>query len=221
MRSSNPNAQTRRELAKRLNRMIDRALQNADESAPVALLEVAAGEETIGLCSRISRRATLLARRDPAQGPAIIAARNRLVLEIYGHRTPEGWFSAWCDGSTASDAGGNRSSIGVVLMDAQHRVVTEFGKSAGALSPLAAELAALEATVQTAVAHGATRLRVYTDCTALIHLWQGQRDDDRLAGLLLAADPLRCLQLYLVPRRFNQVANNLARRPTGEMSSNP
>ena len=100
-------------------------------------------------------------------------------------------------------------------MDAQHRVVAELGESAGALSPLAAELAALEATVRTAVTHGAARLRVYTDCPALIHLWQGQRDDDRLAGLRQAAGPLRRLKLYLVPRRFNQLANNLARRAAG------
>jgi ribonuclease HI len=212
MRSSNPNAQTRRELAQRLNRVVDRVLQNADESALVALLEVAAGEETMALCSRISRRATRLARHDPAQGPAIIAARNRRVLEIHGHRAPKDWFSAWCDGSSAGDARRKRSGIGVVLMDAQRRVGAELGESAGALSPLAAELAALEAAVRTAAAHGAARLRVYTDCPALIHLWYGRRDDDRLAGVAQAAQPLRRLQLYLVPRRFNQLADSLARR---------
>ena len=141
------------------------------------------------------------------------------MLEIHGHRAPKGWFSAWCDGSSANDAGWKRSGIGVVLMDAQHRVVTEIGESAGALSPLAAELAALEAAVWTAVAQGAVRLRVHTDCPALIHLWQGRRDDERLASLCQAAAPLRRLQLYLVPRRFNQLADTLARRACAGASS--
>ena len=221
MRLSNPNTKTRREHARRLNRVVDRALMRADKRALAALLEVAAEEETVSLCSRISRRAALLARHDPSKGLAIVLARNRRVMEIYGHRTPKGWFSAWCDGSSISDAGGKRSGIGVVLMDAQHRVVAEFGESAGALSPLAAELAALKAALRAAVVHRAVHLRVYTDCPALIHLWQGRGDDDRLAGVRQAADSLGRLQLYLVPRRFNQVANNLARHAASGMSRNP
>jgi ribonuclease HI len=206
------NAQTRRELARRLNRMVDRALLNADEEALAGLLKVAAVEETLALCGRIARRATLLARNAPAQGKAIIAARNRRVLEVYGHRAPRDWFCAWCDGSSSADVEGKRSGIGVVLMDPQHRVVAEFGEPAGELSPLASELAALEAAVKAAVAHGAERLRVHTDCPALMHLWQGQRGDVRLSRLRETALPLRRLQLYPIPRRFNQLADGLARR---------
>jgi hypothetical protein len=62
--------------------------------------------------------------------------------------------------------------------------------------------------VKTAVARGAGYLRVHP---AFIHLWQDRRDDDSLSGMRQAARPLRRLQLRLVPRRFNQVANALAR----------
>jgi len=63
-------------------------------------------------------------------------------------------------------------------MDPQHEVIAALGEPAGALSPLAAELAALMATVKTAVARGARYLRVHTDCPALDYLWQDRCDDD-------------------------------------------
>ena len=133
------------------------------------------------------------------------------MLEIYAHRAPKGWFSAWCDGSSTTDADGRRAGIGLVLMDAQHEVIAALGERAGALSPLDAELAALEATVKTAIARGAGYLCVHTDCPALVHLWQDRHDNDSLAGLRETARSLRRLQRRLVPRRFDQVANALAR----------
>ena len=138
---------------------------------------------------------------------------------------PKGWFSAWCDGSSTTDADGRRAGIGLVLMDAQHEVIAALGEPAEALSALDAELAALEATVKTAVARGAGYLRVHTGCPALVHLWQDRRDDDSLSGVRQAARSLRRLQLRLVPRRFNQVANALARdavrRPQGQTDHVP
>jgi hypothetical protein len=91
-----------------------------------------------------------------------------------------------------------------------------------ALLPLAAaELAALIAAVTTAVARGARCLRVHTDCQELIHLWQDRRGDDRLSTLQDAAFRLRRLQLRLIPRRFNQSANALARDAAQNVSSLP
>jgi RNA 3'-phosphate cyclase len=72
-------------------------------------------------------------------------------------------------------------------------------------------LAALVATVKTAIARGARYLRVHTDCPALVHLWQVRRGDNTMSEVRQAARPLRRLQLRLGPRRFNQVANALAR----------
>jgi len=211
MRSSNPNNQTRRERAQRLNYVIDRVLLGENESALQNLLTVAGSEDTIDLCNRIFRRATLLARHQPSQAAAVISARDRCVQGIYGHRTPNGWFTAWCDGSSGVGAD-EQSGLGVVLMDTQKNVVAEYGEHIGSLSPLAAELAALESAVKSAAAQGAERLRVYSDCNALIHLWREQREDVRLVPLRELAGRLQRLHLYLIPRRFNQPANRLARR---------
>jgi ribonuclease HI len=211
MHSADSRAGIRHPQSQRINRAVDAALQSADPRTLLALMALAADEATIPLCGRVFRRATRLARRNPTETAAIIAARNRCVLEIYGHRAPKGWYSAWCDGSSTTDADGRRSGIGLVLMDARHKVIAALGEPAGALSPLDAELVALLTTVKTAVARGACYLRVHTDCPALVHLWQGRRGDHAMSDVRQAARPLRRLRLRLVPRRFNQVANDLAR----------
>jgi ribonuclease HI len=225
MHSADPRTGICRAQTQRINQAVDEALQSADAEALLALLALAAGEATIPLCDRVFRRATRLARQNRSATASIIATRNRRVLEIYAHRAPKGWFSAWCDGSSTTDAGGRCAGIGVVLMDAQHEVIAALGEPAGALSPLDAELAALTATMTTAVARGAGYLRVHTDCPALVHLWQDRRGDDAMSGVRQAARPLRRLQLRLVPRRFNQVANALARsavrRPQGQTDHVP
>lgn len=113
--------------------------------------------------------------------------------------------------SSITDAGGKRSGIGVILIDPHHEVIIALGEPAGALSPLAAEMAALVAAVTTAVARGTRDLRVHTDCRALVHLWQDRRGNDSLSGLREALRPLRRFQLRLIPRRLNQSANALAR----------
>lgn len=195
----------RREEARRLNQALDRALEHADATAVAELLRLAAAQEARTLAERIARRATALAHNHVHRRAAIIAARNRLVLEVYAQRTPKGWFSAWCDGSSAPTVHGPQAGIGVVLMDAQHAVVAEISQPAGELIPL-------EAAVGAAFAHGAEQLRVHTDCTALVLLWRSRRDDERLAVLRAKAQGLRHLQLYLVPREHNQLADRLAQR---------
>jgi ribonuclease HI len=176
----------------------------------LVLVALAANEATIPLCDRVFHRATRLARQNRSETAAIIAARNRRVLEIYAHRAPKGWFSAWCDGSSITDVGGQRAGIGLVMMNPENDMVAALGESAGTLSPRDAELAALVATVKMAIARGARYLRTHTDCPGLVHLWRGRRGDDAMSDVRQAARPLRRLQLRLVPRRFNQVANALA-----------
>jgi len=211
MHSTEPRPGIRHAQTERIDQAVDAALQSADLEVLLALLALAAGEATIPLCDRVFRRATRLARQNRSETVAVIAARNRRVLEIYAHRAPKGWFSAWCDGSSTTDAGGQRAGIGLVLMNPQHEMIAALGESAGALSSLDAELAALLTTVRTAVARGAGYLRVHTDCPALVHRWQARRGDDAISEVRQAGRPLRRLQLRLVPRRFNQVANALAR----------
>jgi hypothetical protein len=188
MHSTDPRTGIRHAQTQRINRAIDDALQNPGAETLPALLALAANEATIPLCDRIFRRATRLARQNRSETANIIATRNRRVLEVYAHRAPKSWFSAWCDGSSTTD--GRRAGIGLVLMDAQQEVIAALGETAGALSALDAELAALEAMVKTAVAWGAGYLHVHTDCPALVHLWQDRRDDDVLSGVRQAARPL-------------------------------
>jgi ribonuclease HI len=211
MHAAEPRTGIRRAQTQRINQAADAALQGADVAALLALLELTADEAIIPLCDRVFLRATRLARQNRSKTAAVIAARNRRVLEIYAHRAPKGWFSAWCDGSSTTDAGEQRSGIGAVLMDPQHEMIAALGEPAGALSSRDAELAALVATVKTAVARGARYLRAHTDCPALVHLWQNRRGDNAMSDVRQAARLLRRLQLRLVPRRFNQLANALAR----------
>ena len=154
MHCADPRTRIRRAQTQRINRAVDEALQDANGETLLALLALVVDEATIPLCDRILRRATRLARQNRSETASIIATRNRRVLEVYAHRAPKSWFSAWCDGSSTTDADGRRAGIGLVLMDAQHEVIAALGEQAGALSPLDAELAALEATVKTAVARG-------------------------------------------------------------------
>jgi ribonuclease HI len=211
MHSAESRTGIRHAQTQRINQAVDAVLQSADVEALLALLALTADEATIPLCDRVFRRATRLARQNRSETAAVIAARNRRVLEIYAHRAPKGWFSAWCDGSSTTDAWRRRAGIGVVLMNPQHEVLAALGEPAGTLSPRDAELAALLTTVKTAVARGARYLQVHTDCPALVHLRQGRRGDNAMSDMRQAARPLWRLQLRLVPRRFNQVANALAR----------
>lgn len=212
MESFKADIQTRRERARSLNRVIDRALRSPTEEALSELMAVAAGERTGLLCNRLFRRANRLLRDDPGRGADIVSTRDRRVAEIYGCRVPAGWFSAWCDGSSSNGTDGVWSGIGFVVLDPQQRLIVELGEARGALSPLDAELEALEVAVKSAVTQGADRLRVHTDCPALVHLWHGHREDVRLNGLRQVASTLVRLQLCLIPRRFNQWAHRLARR---------
>ncbi len=112
MHSAEADSRIRRAHTRRINRVIDEPLQSANGEALLALLALAAEEATISLCDRITRRATRLVKQNRTVAAAIIAARNRRVLEVYAHRSPRGWFSAWCDGSSITDTSGKRSEAG-------------------------------------------------------------------------------------------------------------
>jgi hypothetical protein len=99
MHSAEPCTGTRPAQTQRIKQAVDAVLQSADAEAPLALLALAGDEATIPLCDRVFRRAPRLARQNRSETAAVIAARNRRVMEIYAHRSPKGWFwfSAWCE----------------------------------------------------------------------------------------------------------------------------
>jgi hypothetical protein len=97
MHSAEPRTGTRPAQTQRINQAVDAVLQSADAEALLALSALAADEATIPLCDRVFRRATRLARQNRSETAAVIAARNRRLMEIYAHGSPKGWFSAWCE----------------------------------------------------------------------------------------------------------------------------
>lgn len=205
--------QDRQRPARHVNEVIERALQQPTDAhfRAVARLRTTATAED--LAERVRRRGTLLARRDRRQGAQILRARDRLMLAIYAAATPGGWHTAWCDGSIV--AGTREAGIGGLLTDAAGRVVAELTRRVAESTPFEAEIAALVAILQVAHAQGAPRLRVYSDCGAVVRLWQRSRDDPRLAALAALAREFRRLEIRALPRLHNQPAHRLAKSGAG------
>lgn len=195
-----------------VNDLIDRALRQPTDAhfRAVARLPAIAPQD---LAERVRRRATLLARRDRRNRAPILQARDRLMLALYANATPAGWHTAWCDGSLA--AARTATGIGGLVVDASGRIVAEFARRVPDQPPFEAEIAAVVATLEAAHAHGARRLRVYSDCGAAVRLWHQRRDDARLAALAALAGEFRRLQICVLPRLHNQPAHRLAQAGAG------
>jgi ribonuclease HI len=69
----------------------------------------------------------------------------------------------------------------------------------------------LAGVLRIALERGVERIRVHTDCKALVRLWRQNPEDRRLASARALANKLRRVVVRLVPRQRNQVANRLAR----------
>jgi ribonuclease HI len=205
-----------RDEARRLNRAIDARLLAPGGVGAEGLLRVAGTREAARLAERVRRRATLLgkARRGPRE--AMLRARDHLILQLYAGAAPAGWHVAWSDGSVGRRAGDGRAGIGGLVLGPRDRgVLVEISAPAAPHDPLSVELAAMTAVLHAALDLGAQRLRLYTDCDALVALWLRHRDDSRLTGLQGLALWLRRFELRSVPRQHNPVAHRLARRAMG------
>lgn len=189
-----------------LNALIDAALLDPHRHETWALARAFPRADVTTLCERVRRRATVLARRARTQASAILEARDRLIQALYARDSPRGWCTAWCDGS-----GAQPGAVGGVLADAHARVTEQWSRLVPARDPFATEIAALATAFEIAAAHGAARLRVYTDCVALVRLWHEHRADARLAVARACARQLAHVQLRALPRLHNQLANRLAR----------
>ena len=199
--------------ARHVNEVIDRALQQPTDAHFRAARRLRATTPMQNLAERARRRATLLARRDRRHSAQILRSRDRLMLSLYADATPAGWHTAWCDGSITT--GKREAGIGGLLMDAAGRIVTEVTRRVPELTPFEAEIAALVAILQVARAQGVQRLRVYSDCGAVVRLWQRSRDDARLVALAALAREFRRLQVCALPRLHNQPAHRLAKSGAG------
>jgi ribonuclease HI len=119
----------------------------------------------------------------------------------------------FCDASVAAHDDGRAAGVGSIILDASGRTVARISRRSADCEPFEAEIAALEATLDMAagLGEGARRIRVYTDCDALVALWLQRRSDPRLRGVRALARGLRAFQLCRLPRRHNQAAHRLAR----------
>ena len=205
--------QDRTRPARRFNDAIDRALQQPTETSYQAVLRLRTPTTAQALAERVRHRAALLARRERQRRAPIVQARDRLMLAIYAAATPVGWHSAWCDGSIVS--GSDATGIGGLLMDPRGRIVAEIARRDSGLTPFEAEIAALVAMVEVAHAQGAKRLRVYSDCGAVVRLWHQRRGDPRLAAFAARVRELRRLEICALPRLHNQPAHRLAKAGAG------
>lgn len=160
------------------------------------------------LGERVRQRATALARRHRSAGARILATRDALIEALYRDASPKGWFIAWCDGSARPDG---PAGIGALVLGPDGRAVARIARAAECISPFEAEIAALEAVLDLAVKHDFRRVRVHTDCRALVDLWRAHRADPRLAPVRSLAQRLERLELRVVPRLHNQPAHRLAR----------
>lgn len=205
-----------RDEARRLNRAIDTRLMAPDGAGPEGVLRVAGTREAARLAERVRRRATLLGKARRGHREAMLGARDHLILQLYAGAAPAGWHVAWSDGSVGRRGGDRRAGIGGLVLGPRDRaVLAEISAPAAPHDPLSVELAAMMAVLQAALDLGAQRLRLYTDCDALVALWLRHRGDPRLTELQGLAQRLRRFDLRSVPRQHNAVAHRLARRATG------
>jgi hypothetical protein len=193
---------------------IDRALLRCAPADLQRMLELARREDPTRVADRVQLRAKRLAKKQGSQRSRILASADTLILRLYLGRAPAGWLCGWCD-ATVARAGARRcAGVGGVLLDARGREVARFCEPIAECEPFEAEIAASQALLQAAAASGARaqRMRIYTDCAALVSLWLQRRRDPRLNGLRALASKLRRFELHRVPRRHNQVAHRLARK---------
>lgn len=153
-------AAVRRRVAAALNALVDRALERPTRERVRALL--AAATPSGDLIERVRRRATLLARR---QGARSVVARDRIVRVLYAAMLRPGWHVAWADASVLDK---HASGIGGLVADGDGRVLIRVCQAVGRLPPFEAEIAAAAALAAAAARRGATHLRLYTDCRALL-----------------------------------------------------
>jgi hypothetical protein len=116
---ASPNTQRRP-----LSSPIDQASLNPSNDSAGALLVQLLYHGAERLREKIRRRTTALTRRFRPRGLGLITIRDQLILAVYAHTAPLGWFSAWCDGSCMKGKSGRYAGIGVAGPRRQARCAT-------------------------------------------------------------------------------------------------
>lgn len=206
-----PNPHITKQDARHINKVIDRALFKPSSAHFRDVRSLEAAQDIFALSERIRRRATWQDRHTATPSQQIIAARDNLILRLYHTMAPNGWHCAWCDGSVTGNPPRRRCGIGGILMNRDGRIINRLSLPTETHPPFETEIAAVTAVMRIAIESGIKKLRVYSDCEALVTLWQQQRGDPRLEQVRAQAERFVRFQLYSVPRQHNQPANRLAR----------
>lgn len=203
---------SRKEAARRLNFLVDRALTDPGAVQTRAVLDHASPGSLHRLVDRIRRRATVISKRHAQSSQQILLARNQLVLRINAHLLGENVAAGWCDGSSVEIDGERSAGVGGLLMTHEGNIIASISNHAGRLDAFKAEIAALAAILREALEHGVERVVIHTDCRALSAMWQQRRDDPRIASVRALAREFDSIKLRCIPRRHNGPAHTLAKK---------
>lgn len=196
-----------RDLAVRLNRLVDRGLEG--RHLPILLLLRVVGAPP-RLAERVRRRAARRIRLVPGAAPFTLAQRDRLIEAVYARAAGTGRV-AWCDASWQPDS--DLIGAAALLADGRGEIRGSVQKhSRDGLDAVAAEALAVALAAEWARAEAGDSLTAYTDCAALVQLWREKRQDPRLRRLREAAGALPFFRLRLIRRTHNQPAHRLARQ---------
>ena len=97
---------------------------------------------------------------------------NGNLFESPGPASPEGWFTAHCDGGSRGNPG--PSGYGAIVEDPQGRVVARLSDFLGNQTNNYAEYSGLLAVLAWAIEHNARRLRVISDSELMVKQMKGQ-----------------------------------------------
>jgi ribonuclease HI len=175
------------------------------------LLELCRNTPPCPIAERVRQRATALGRRHRLDAQAIIHERDQLIQKIYLQDLPPGWVGAWSDASSQSVQAGYHSSVGGFVLNTHGNVLVEFSQNVASLPPFEAEIAAVATVLKLAQELTLEKVRIHTDCKALVQRWVRQRDDPRLVPIRKHAHRLDGCFLKYIPRKHNTRANHLAR----------
>ena len=149
-------------------------------------------------------------KRGPCQ--QILRSRDRLIILVYGNTVPDRGFSAWCDASLKETENGRFAAISGLLLSPRGKLVSRVLQLIEESDAVMAEAIAVADVMRAALREKVDRLRVHSDCVALVQLWLKHRTDPRLDVIRRLAVQFQWFELRSVPRLHNQPADRLAKR---------
>ncbi len=194
------------------NTIIDRALLEVSVERRQQVVRLTESDSVVRLAERLRKRATMLAKRRRSETKAILEGRDELILHLYASTVPKGWSCGWSDGSSVRADSHFRAGIGGILMDSGGNIIERISRSIGAQDAFDAELVAVVAVMQSAIALKQLRLMVYIDNEGIVQLWHEKRDDKRLDDINRLRKRFERFALEKIRRLHNQPANALAKQ---------